>query len=106
MGPVRTPRFGAEHHGPGTGVGVGIELALDLPGDPIGHTGGAAMSRAVAGEYDAVVGDSTAEFFYGNYPGGAALTRGATRRRAGRNVAADAAADRSTAGGTEGVDPG
>lgn len=34
------------------------------------------------------VGNSTAEFFYGNYPGGAALTRGATfGRRAGRNAA-------------------
>jgi tricarballylate dehydrogenase len=34
------------------------------------------------------VGNSTAEFFYGNYPGGSALARGATfGRRAGRNAA-------------------
>lgn len=34
------------------------------------------------------VGNSTAGFFYGNYPGGAALTRGVTfGRRAGRNAA-------------------
>jgi len=34
------------------------------------------------------VGNSTAEFFYGNYPGGSALSRGATfGRRAGRNAA-------------------
>ena len=37
------------------------------------------------------VGNSTAEFFYGNYPGGSALSRGATfGRRAGRNAAAHA----------------
>ena len=37
------------------------------------------------------VGNSTAEFFYGNYPGGSALSRGATfGRRAGRNAAARA----------------
>lgn len=37
------------------------------------------------------VGNSTAEFFYGNYPGGAALTRGTTfGQRAGRNAAARA----------------
>jgi len=34
------------------------------------------------------VGNSTAEFFYGNYPGGSALSRGATfGKRAGRNAA-------------------
>jgi tricarballylate dehydrogenase len=34
------------------------------------------------------VGNSTAEFFYGNYPGGSALSRGTTfGRRAGRNAA-------------------
>ena len=34
------------------------------------------------------VGNSTAEFFYGTYPGGSALSRGATfGRRAGRNAA-------------------
>lgn len=37
------------------------------------------------------VGNSTAEFFYGNYPGGSALSRGATfGRRAGQNAAAHA----------------
>lgn len=37
------------------------------------------------------VGNSTAEFFYGNYPGGSALTRGTTYgRRAGRNAASHA----------------
>ncbi|WP_136602822.1 FAD-dependent tricarballylate dehydrogenase TcuA [Salinigranum halophilum] len=37
------------------------------------------------------VGNSTAEFFYGNYPGGSALSRGATfGQRAGRNAASRA----------------
>ncbi|MFB6069470.1 MAG: FAD-dependent tricarballylate dehydrogenase TcuA [Halanaeroarchaeum sp.] len=41
------------------------------------------------------VGNSTAAFFYGNYPGGSALTRGATYgRRAGENAAAHALAGR------------
>lgn len=41
------------------------------------------------------VGNSTAEFFYGNYPGGSALTRGTTfGRRAGRNAAEYAEANR------------
>lgn len=41
------------------------------------------------------VGNSTAEFFYGNYPGGSALSRGATfGRRAGKNAAEHA--ERST----------
>lgn len=44
------------------------------------------------------VGNSTAEFFYGNYPGGSALTRGATfGRRAGRNAAEHALGDRTLA---------
>ena len=43
------------------------------------------------------VGNSTAEFFYGNYPGGSALTRGATfGRRAGRNAAEWAAEERAS----------
>lgn len=44
------------------------------------------------------VGNSTAEFFYGNYPGGSALTRGTTfGRMAGRN-AANHALEAATAG--------
>lgn len=48
------------------------------------------------------VGNSTAEFFYGNYPGGSALSRGATfGRRAGQNAANYALEPREIAQGQD-----
>ena len=47
------------------------------------------------------VGNSTAEFFYGNYPGGSALTRGTTFGRRAGTQAADRALEESQAGITQ-----